>query len=260
MEKLIKSLFSFFLSHLLIASLNSMENNDIRECKSFNIENAKSKEDFEDWIKAEEAKLWDKFYKIYEITRAQFQNTKELNQDEYEAVSNEIVQNNSIVSLELNEDLKDLIDEVYDDFGLGKDIFQIVPFSKPQFASSTDNVLFINQSLLLANIPKGFKKYSIALAISMAIKQDHSTDYHLAMIREIKGLQKTRDLIHAMINYRILKTIRSDLHVLLLGKEYRDAHNHYFTSFMNQSDYKPNGEDRARMIIGELMAKALDKP
>ncbi len=270
----IRTIFSLFIGLLVISSLNSMENPGI---EPINIEKAQTKGDFEQWLKQEEVKLWEKLHKVYGIDQNQCQELKRAHKAEYDALVQEMVQNDRI-EVELSQSHKNLVAAVLKDFGCENDSLQIVPFAKRAPAGSTDTVLFINQDCIPAPMPLEVKKYVVALAVAMALYGDHSTDFELAKLRQLKSMQESQkvsfeqpfgpavvcelnftpefeELSQIMAEYERLKVVRADIRTMLLGDEYRKGQNLYVQRLMNQSN--ADDSDRARFIIGQLMKKAL---
>lgn len=262
-----KALFSIFLTFSLIASLKGMENSEVEhvvletpvkiELEHLNIENARTQEDFQEWLDQENLKMWKKLEAFYGINQNQCHELKQEHNEKYKALVQDMV-NNDRVDVELSKDLKTLIMGVIKDFGCDEDRLEIVPFAKRNPAGSTDEKLFINPDCIPAPMPLEVKKYVVAIAVAMALNGDHSTDYELAFIRQSNNMQQSEELSKVMEDYETLKVVRADMKAMLLGAEYRNGQTMYLQRLMNQYGDAADKSDVARYIIGQLMKKALN--
>jgi len=286
MNKLIKINLFLIMGLSLNSCLYSMEN---PVNAPITIENAHSSEDFQQWLKQEEQKVWQKLEMVYGINQNQCQELKKENKAKYDALEKEMIlwehlqrvygfdalalenlKNNHRKAYEilieameqkgedkeeLSEGYKNLVKTVLKDFGLESNALRIVPFVKRAPASSTDTVLNVNPLCLPPAMPENVKKYLVALAVAMALSKDHSTDFELARLRQLQAIQDSEALREAMAEYERLKVVRADMRTMLLGSEYRSAQNIYVQRLKNQ----PNADDtdRARYIIGQYMTNAL---
>lgn len=179
---------------------------------------ADSKEFYEKWLAQEELEIWKGLEKFFGINKQQCNDLKVQWHDEYVNLVAKM-NNDERAPEQITQENKDLIGSILKECGLNPETVSPVNWNKPISGGSTDSTVFINQSRI-APMPLEVKKYVIAHEIAHVVNQDHSTDFVLVKLRQLKNIPETPELNQALEKFAHFKELRADIMAMLHGKEY----------------------------------------
>lgn len=151
----------------------------------------------------------------------------------------------------ISEEIYNLVAEVIAEYKLDLKSITIAPWDELSPAGSTDKTLFINEESF-KNMPLLVKKFILAHEVSHIVMKDHSTDFVIAKLKEIKNLS-SKEFTQAIDIFSQFVEGRADILASLRNTEYAQGHIQFAEHELlaANTDYEDYPSDAIRLEIGK---------
>ncbi len=176
-----------------------------------------------EWLDTTQTALWQEISAVYPMTANQCQQLRNDPHSDYWASIQDMKKHYNSNQL-ISADTVQLIKDIMAEFNVDSTQVEMIPWNIEIPASSTDSIIFVNESMFKKLSPEG-QQFIIGHELIHLIHHDHSTRYFIRNSTPYKPItdQKNNPL-NKLIQFQEL---RADILSCMKGKEYTEG-NAYF--------------------------------